>query len=222
LTRKEGFTFIDLFAGIGGMRIALEKAGGRCIFSSEWDKYAQKTYFENFGEVPAGDIRKIKSSDIPVHDVLVAGFPCQPFSLAGISKKKSLNRPVGFDDPTQGTLFFEIKRILKAKRPRAFLLENVKNLRSHDKGQTFRIIIDTLKKLGYTVYSDVLDAQDLVPQHRERVFIVGFDSNIEFKFPKIPDRNPVLKDVLEKKTRTAVHPHQGGVGGTQASCSKAP
>ncbi|MBI2338771.1 MAG: DNA (cytosine-5-)-methyltransferase [Deltaproteobacteria bacterium] len=130
------FKFIDLFAGIGGMRIAFEAAGGTCVFSSEWNKFAQLTYQTNFGEMPAGDIREMASAKIPDHNILVAGFPCQPFSISGVSKKNSLGRPHGFDDPTQGTLFFEIKRILKDKRPDAFLLENVKNLVSHEKDRT--------------------------------------------------------------------------------------
>ena len=143
---KSKFTFIDLFAGIGGMRLAFERAGGRCIFSSEWNKYAQQTYEANIGDVPAGDITEIPASKVPRNDILVGGFPCQPFSIAGVSKKRSLNMPDGFADETQGTLFFDIVRILKAKRPKAFLLENVKNLASHDKGQTFKIILKTLRR----------------------------------------------------------------------------
>ena len=132
------FTFIDLFAGIGGMRIGFEKAGGKCVYSNEWNKYCQQTYFANFGEQPDGDITQADENLIPDHDILVAGFPCQPFSIAGVSKKRSLGRATGFEDKTQGTLFFDVCRILKAKRPKAFLLENVKNLRSHDKGRTFK------------------------------------------------------------------------------------
>lgn len=128
------FTFIDLFAGIGGMRIAYERAGGHCVYSNEWNKYSQQTYFANFGEQPDGDITKVDENSIPDHDILVAGFPCQPFSIAGVSKKQSLGRATGFADKTQGTLFFDICRILKAKRPKAFMLENVKNLCSHDRG----------------------------------------------------------------------------------------
>ena len=191
--------FIDLFAGIGGTRIAFEKTGCKCVFSSEWDKFAQITYEKNFGEKPAGDIRKIHSSEIPDHDVLVAGFPCQPFSISGVSKKNALGRPHGFDDPTQGTLFFEIKRILKDKKPQSFLLENVKNLRSHNKKNTFKVIIDTLEKeLGYKVYYSVLDAVDYVPQHRERIFIVGFRKPLEFHFPGTESKTkPKFKDILE-------------------------
>jgi DNA (cytosine-5)-methyltransferase 1 len=191
--------FIDLFAGIGGTRIAFEKAGCKCVFSSEWDKFAQITYEKNFGEKPSGDIRKIRSSVIPDHDILVAGFPCQPFSISGVSKKNALGRPHGFDDPTQGTLFFEIKRILKDKKPQSFLLENVKNLRSHNKKNTFKVIIDTLEKeLGYKVYYKVLDAVDYVPQHRERIFIVGFRKPLEFHFPDTETKTkPKFKDILE-------------------------
>ena len=139
--RKEtDYTFIDLFAGIGGMRIAYERAGGHCVYSNEWNRYSQKTYFANFGEYPDGDITKVNAADIPNHDILVAGFPCQPFSIAGVSKKQSLGRATGFEDKTQGTLFFDVCRILKEKRPKAFMLENVKNLCSHDKGRTLSLI----------------------------------------------------------------------------------
>jgi len=195
---KGNFTFIDLFSGIGGFRIAFEKVGGKCVFSSEWDKQCRKTYHANFGDNPSGDITKVKSSDIPSHHILVAGFPCQPFSLAGVVKKKSLNKPVGFEDLTQGTLFFDIARIIKDKRPKAFLLENVKNLKSHDSGKTFRIIEETLRyDLGYTIYSKVIDSRTVVPQHRERIYIVGFDVPNYFQFPVIPDRKPKLADILE-------------------------
>lgn len=175
---KKTFTFIDLFAGIGGIRKGFEQAGGTCVFTSEWDSYAQKTYAANFSssEIIHGDITKVNATDIPDHDVLLAGFPCQPFSIAGVSKKKSLGRATGFLDETQGTLFFDVARIIKEKRPRIFVLENVKNLKSHDKGRTFDIIIRTLKEdLGYsTVVHDVIDGQHWVPQHRERIVIVGF------------------------------------------------
>jgi DNA (cytosine-5)-methyltransferase 1 len=193
------FSFIDLFCGIGGMRIAFERAGGKCVFSSDWDKKAQETYEANFGEKPVGDIRSVSSEEIPDHDILLAGFPCQPFSIAGVSKKKSLGRPHGFSDQTQGTLFFEIARILDFKRPQAFLLENVKNLRTHDKGRTFRIIKDVLEReLGYTVYDAVLDAKGLVPQHRERIFIVGFREPIKFEFPELPSEGPPIRSILEE------------------------
>jgi len=199
--KSRRFTFIDLFAGIGGMRLAFERAGGKCVFSSEWNKYAQQTYAENFGKTPDGDITKIKVADIPDHDILAGGFPCQPFSIAGVSKKRSLNRPDGFDDETQGTLFFDIVRILKQKRPKVFLLENVKNLASHDGGETFKIILRTLKRrLGYDIHFKIIDASPVVPQHRERIFIVGFRKPMNFKFPKILDTAPLLNEILEKKT----------------------
>lgn len=192
------FTFIDLFAGIGGMRIAFEKADGKCVFSSEWDKFAQQTYEANFGEKPAGDIRKISSSDIPDHDILIAGFPCQPFSISGVSKKNALGKPHGFEDPTQGTLFFEIKRILEDKKPAAFLLENVKNLKNHDQGATYKIIIKSLKDLGYTIFDQVINADTYVPQNRERIFIVGFREKTSFLFPSHkPKVKPKFKDILE-------------------------
>ena len=178
------FKFIDLFAGIGGIRIAFEQVGGKCVFSSEYDKYAQKTYEAFFDEKPdfadilkvnpPGDITKLPPDMVPDHDILTGGFPCQPFSLAGVSKKQSLGRPHGFDDPTQGTLFFNIKEIIDKKRPIAFLLENVKNLKSHDGGRTFEIIMRTLRGLAYDVFDNVSDARGWVPQHRERVFIIGF------------------------------------------------
>lgn len=199
------FTFIDLFAGIGGMRLAFEEQGGDCLFSCEWDKYCQKSYYDNFGEMPVGDIRTVDENEIPNHDILVAGFPCQPFSIAGVSKKNSLGCATGFLDKTQGTLFFDVVRILNNKRPKAFLLENVKNLKSHDKGNTWRVIMNSLKELDYKVFSIVLDGQNFVPQHRERVFIVGFDSKrygdvADFKFNiKIPMEKKILKDILEDK-----------------------
>lgn len=200
---REGFSFIDLFAGIGGMRLGFERAGGHCVYSSEWNKYSQQTYFANFGEQPEGDITQVDAADIPGHDILVAGFPCQPFSIAGVSKKNSLGRATGFADKTQGTLFFDVCRILKAKRPKAFLLENVKNLCSHDRGRTFKVILESLDELGYSVYYAILDGQNYVPQHRERIIIVGFDKcryggDTEFEFaltPRIP--KPVMRDILE-------------------------
>lgn len=197
------FTFIDLFAGIGGMRIAFESCGGRCVFSSEWDRYCQKTYFDNFGVLPHGDITKISEKDIPDHDILVAGFPCQPFSIAGVSKKNSLARVTGFLDKAQGTLFFDVVRIINEKRPRAFLLENVKNLRNHDKGNTWRVIIESLEKLDYMIFSDILDGQMFSPQHRERVLIVGFDRrrygmSIKFDFNlEAPENSLKVRDILE-------------------------
>lgn len=197
------FSFIDLFAGIGGMRIAFDRAGGHCVYSNEWNKYSQQTYFANFGEMPEGDITQVNAADIPDHDILVAGFPCQPFSIAGVSKKNSMGKATGFEDKTQGTLFFDVCRILKEKRPKAFMLENVKNLCSHDKGRTFKIIRESLEELNYEVFFDILDGQNYVPQHRERILLVGFDrerygENIEFDFKLTPkDPKPVMKDILD-------------------------
>jgi DNA (cytosine-5)-methyltransferase 1 len=202
--RQKEFTFIDLFAGIGGMRIAFQNAGGECVYSNEWNKYSQQTYFANFGEEPDGDITKIEASSIPDHDILVAGFPCQPFSIAGVSKKNSLGRKTGFEDKTQGTLFFDVCRILKAKRPKAFMLENVKNLCSHDHGHTFQVIRESLDELDYEIFYQIIDGQNFVPQHRERIIIVGFDrkrygKNIDFRFDIRPvSPKPVVKDILEK------------------------
>ena len=197
---KKEFTFIDLFAGIGGMRIAFDKAGGRCVFSSEWNKFSQQTYETNFGDIPDGDITEIKAKDIPNHDILVGGFPCQPFSLAGVSSKNSLGRKHGFEDETQGTLFFDIVRIIREKKPKAFLLENVKNLKSHDKGKTFKVIMKKLQEdLEYDVHVKIVDASSVVPQHRERIFIVGFKKPMDFKFPKMIDKRPALVDILQKK-----------------------
>lgn len=177
LLRNPAFRFIDLFAGIGGMRMPFEELGGQCVFTSEWDRYAQKTYAKNFPDTHeiAGDITKIDARDIPDHDLLLAGFPCQPFSIAGVSKKNALGRAHGFADETQGTLFFDVARIINEKRPEAFLLENVKNLRSHDRGRTFAVILKTLQdELGYEVHWRVIDAAHFVPQHRERIMIAGF------------------------------------------------
>lgn len=198
------FTFTDLFAGIGGMRLAFEAAGGECVFSCEYNKYAQLTYKANFHEVPAGDITQIDERDIPAHDILVAGFPCQPFSIAGVSKKNALGRPTGFADQTQGTLFFDVCRILKYRRPCAFVLENVRNLKSHDRGRTFSVILSSLDELDYEVHHAVLDGQLFVPQHRERIFIVGFDrhrcgSAVDFNFAITPmTGRPRIRDILEE------------------------
>lgn len=197
------FGFIDLFAGIGGLRLGLEKVGGRCLFSSEWDRYSQKTYKAWFGEEPAGDITKISPADIPDHDLLAAGFPCQPFSIAGVSKKNSLGRAHGFKDATQGNLFFSLATVIEFKRPPAILLENVKNLQSHDKGRTWNVIRTHLENLNYKIFTRVIDAAAWVPQHRERIFIVGFDKGLfgetpPFNFPPSPDGpRPVLRSILE-------------------------
>jgi len=196
------FTFVDLFAGIGGIRLAFQNLGGNCVFTSEWDSYSKKTYEANFGEVPFGDITKISENEIPDHDILVAGFPCQPFSIAGVSKKNALGRAHGFLDETQGTLFFDVARIIKHKKPSAFMLENVKNLVSHDKGKTFIVIKETLKELGYNIHYKVLDGKHFVPQHRERIIIVGF-KNSKFKgkesfvFPTFNETKYAIKDILE-------------------------
>ena len=187
------FKFIDLFAGIGGMRIPFDELGGECVFTSEWDQYAQQSYKEYFGEQPCGDITKIHEQDIPNHDILLAGFPCQPFSIMGDKQ--------GFTE-TRGTLFFDIERILTKKQPIAFLLENVKNLTSHDGGRTFQVIKDRLTALGYTIYTKVLNALNFgLPQNRERIIIVGFRKNIKFSWPKeTPDYTP-LSEILEDDSK---------------------
>lgn len=208
--RSADFTFIDLFAGIGGIRLGFEEAGGQCVFTSEWDKFAQKTYVENFGEDHdiAGDITLIDAEDVPDHDVLLAGFPCQPFSLAGVSKKNALGRPHGFECTTQGTLFFDVQRIIAAKRPKAFLLENVKNLVSHDGGNTFRVIMDVLEQqLGYVVRPMVVDGRRFVPQHRQRILLVGFQADVGFDWEKILARMPTVAD--GPKLSSILHPEDG-------------
>lgn len=189
------FKFIDLFAGIGGIRIAFEKQGGKCVFTSEWDKFAQQTYSENFGDIPSGDITEIHEKDVPNHDILLAGFPCQPFSHAGLKR--------GFDD-IRGTLFFDIVRILKEKKPKMVLLENVKGFASHDKGNTFKVVCSTLEKLGYEVHSKVLNAREFgVPQNRERIYIVGIDRKrtlqTPFSFPKPPNPPITVGEILESR-----------------------
>ena len=204
------FTFIDLFAGIGGIRMGFEAQGGRCVYTSEWDSYAQKTYADNFPDDHniAGDITKVHAADIPDHDVLLAGFPCQPFSLAGVSKKNAMGRPHGFECATQGTLFFDVARIIAEKKPKAFLLENVKNLLSHNKGHTFSVIKDTLQReLGYHITWRVIDGQHFVPQHRERILIVGFRDKTGFdwdalQLPQLGTDTPKLKDILHPEDGT--------------------
>lgn len=200
---RPSFRFVDLFAGIGGLRIGFENVGGTCVFTSEWNKFSQETYRANFGDDHpiAGDITEVDVASIPEHDVLLAGFPCQPFSIAGVSKKNSLGRQHGFLDDTQGTLFFDVVRILRHHRPKAFLLENVKNLLSHDKGNTFRVIMHALDELGYETDHKVIDARHWVPQHRERIFIAGFRRDVPTTFslddvmaPDVP--NPVLSSIL--------------------------
>ncbi len=200
------FTFIDLFAGIGGFRIAMQRNQGECVFSSEWDKMAQRTYYANFGEIPFGDITKTETKEwIPnKFDVLCGGFPCQPFSIAGVSKKISLGRKHGFEDEKQGNLFFHVAEIIEKHRPKAFFLENVKNLVSHDKGNTFKVIKETLIDLGYSFHFKVLNGKHFVPQNRERTFMVGFDNRVfhgkeNFEFPELPTPSKKIKDILEKK-----------------------
>lgn len=191
--------FIDLFCGIGGFRIAFEQAGCKCVFSSDWDKFSQQTYAANFGEIPHGDIHSIEVSEIPSFNILCGGFPCQPFSIAGVSKKLSLGRKHGFEDERQGNLFFEIANIISHHHPSAFVLENVKNLKTHDKGRTFKIIVDTLTtELGYHLYYKVIDARGVVPQHRERIFLVGFREPRHFDFPDFPAQGPTLESILDK------------------------
>jgi len=196
------FKFIDLFAGIGGLRLGLEAAGGECVYSVEIDKHAQATYRANFGPIDEPDVRNVDPMRLPPYDVLAAGFPCQPFSIAGVSKKASLGREHGFKEEKSGNLFFEIVRIVEATRPPLLFLENVKNLRSHDRGRTFQVILSELDRLGYEVSTDVVDAAHWVPQHRERTFIIGLRREVfggrRFVFPPLPaSRRPRLRDVLD-------------------------
>lgn len=200
------FEFIDLFAGIGGLRLGLESIGGECVFSSEWDRFSQQTYEAWYGEKPAGDITAIDPESIPDHDILAGGFPCQPFSIAGVSKKISLGRAHGFDDLKQGNLFFATAEIIRAKRPSVVLLENVKNLLSHDRGNTWRVISKTLDELGYEVHAQIVDAAGWVPQHRERIFIVcfnretfgeAFPEGVPFEFPTEPRKKQQLHSILD-------------------------
>lgn len=198
---SRGFRFIDLFAGIGGFHLGFKAAGGECVFTSEWDKWSQKTYEANFpGHAIKGDIRAVKNHEIPEHDVLLAGFPCQPFSIAGVSKKNSLGRKHGFDCDTQGTLFFEIERIIEARKPKVFVLENVKNLLSHDRKRTFAVIISKLREKGYRVSWRILDAGAWLPQHRERIFIIGIREDLDtcFNFDEVvvETSRPVLDSIL--------------------------
>ena len=213
------FTFIDLFAGIGGIRLGFEAHGGHCVFTSEWNPFSQKTYLANFPQdnqhIFVGDITQIDENDVPDHDVLLAGFPCQPFSIAGVSKKNALGRPHGFECATQGTLFFDVARIIAAKRPKAFLLENVKNLLSHDKGNTFKVILQTLRnELGYDVHYKVIDGQRFVPQHRERIIIIGFRDKTDFHWDDLvfPDERPQLASILHPQdgSEALEEPYTGG------------
>jgi len=204
------FKFIDLFAGVGGFRCGMTAVGGQCVFTSEWDKYSAKTYQTWYSDdhVHSGDIREVDAkSDIPNHDILCAGFPCQPFSLAGVSKKQSLGRAHGFDDEKQGNLFFSILDIVDAKRPPVLFLENVKNLKSHDKGNTWKVITKCLNDRNYSVHTKIIDARQWVPQHRERIFIVCFDNTVFdhidrdiFSFPEKPlTDDPDLGSILVTK-----------------------
>ncbi|MDR6622475.1 DNA (cytosine-5-)-methyltransferase [Sinomonas atrocyanea] len=216
-TQSRGdFTFIDLFAGIGGIRQGFDAAGGVCAMTSEWNAYSQRTYSVNFGaghQFIGNIVGRVE--DVPEHDVLLAGFPCQPFSIAGVSKKNSLGRPHGFADPTQGTLFFEIKEILAARRPSAFVLENVKNLRSHDRGRTFAVIMDVLQReLGYNVQAKIIDGGHFTPQHRERIVIVGFAEETDFDLDdlELPDKTSHrLETILHRTDGTEPFlDHDGG------------
>jgi DNA (cytosine-5)-methyltransferase 1 len=193
---------VDLFAGIGGLRLGLESAGGECVYSVEIDRHAQATYAANFGPIDQADVCALNPADLPPYDVLASGFPCQPFSIAGVSKKASLGREHGFADEKAGNLFFEIVRIVEASKPAVLFLENVKNLRSHDRGRTFKVILAELDRLGYEAAHDVVDAASWVPQHRERTFIIGLRRDVfggqRFEFPPAPvRRRPVLRDVLD-------------------------
>jgi DNA (cytosine-5)-methyltransferase 1 len=204
------FTFIDLFAGIGGLRVGFDRLGGECVFSSEYNPFCQQTYRANFSDAKDrqihGDITKIDAGDIPEHDILLAGFPCQPFSLAGVSKKNALGRPHGFECVTQGTLFFDVARIIAAKKPRAFLLENVKNLISHNHGNTFEIISNVLRnELKYRIYHRIIDGQHFVPQHRERIFILGFRDNMSGD----PFEDLVLPAKGGVRLSSVLHPQDG-------------
>lgn len=199
----DSFRFIDLFAGIGGIRMGFEAHGGECVFTSEWNDFSKKTYLDNFGDGHqfVGDIVPFPAEEVPDHDVLLGGFPCQPFSIAGVSKKNSLGRPHGFECSTQGTLFFDVARIIATKRPKAFLLENVKNLLSHDKGNTFEVILQVLRdELNYEIHYRVIDGQHFTPQHRERIIIVGFREPTTFSWDdlSLPEKGPVLGSILHK------------------------
>lgn len=201
------FRFIDLFAGIGGIRMGFEAHGGKCVFTSEWNDFSRKTYLENFpGDHPfIGDIVTFPEEEIPDHDVLLGGFPCQPFSIAGVSKKNALGKPHGFECTTQGTLFFDVARIIANKKPAAFLLENVKNLLSHDQGNTFRVILQTLRgELGYDVHYRIIDGQHFTPQHRERILIVGFREKNSFSWDdiKLPEKGQILSSILHREDGT--------------------
>lgn len=195
------FTFIDLFAGIGGMRLGFEGANARCVWSNDNDKFCATTYRENFKDSNfiLKDIREIDPLTVPDFDILCAGFPCQAFSIAGVSSRIKLSRPHGFEDKTQGTLFFEIIRIINTKRPKVVFLENVPHLVRHDNGKTFTIIREAIEELGYSFYYKIVNAGAVVPQRRKRVFMIGFqDKTLNFVFPELPQLNPKLKSILEE------------------------
>lgn len=209
-SEKPSFRFIDLFAGIGGLRRGFQRIGGECVFTCEWNPFARQTYEANFADGPkhpfAGDITQVTEAEVPEHEVLIAGFPCQPFSIAGVSKKNALGKSHGFKCEAQGTLFFDVARLIEHHRPAAFLLENVKNLVSHDRGNTFRVIHKTLtEELGYFVQWRVIDAKSFVPQHRERIFIVGFREKTMFDLAslELPDTS------LGPKLNSILHPEDG-------------
>jgi DNA (cytosine-5)-methyltransferase 1 len=205
------FSFIDLFAGIGGMRLGLQRAGGQCVYAAEIDRFARRTYIRNFGACEGDDVRDVPADALPDYDLLAAGFPCQPFSIAGVSKKASLGRRHGSEDEKSGNLFFEIERLLRGgPRPRVVLLENVRNLRSHDSGRTFAEIRRRLDNLGYELTDAIIDAQHWVPQHRERIFIVGMLRSVyggrQFHFPTVPtDLGPRLGTILEQPVDERFH-----------------
>ncbi len=207
--KDDKLKFVDLFAGIGGLRRGFDALEGKCVFTSEWDRFSQQTYRANYPNDEheiSGDITQIEASQIPEHDLLLAGFPCQPFSIAGVSKKNALGRQHGFRCEAQGTLFFDVARIIEYHRPRAFLLENVKNLVNHDQGRTFEVIRRTLKEeLGYHISAKVIDARSWVPQHRERIFIAGFRDQTDFTFDDLQIPNPMAGPRL----RSILHPEDG-------------
>lgn len=216
MTAAPAFTFIDLFAGIGGIRTAFESIGGTCVMTSEWNKFARQTYEANFPDDEYhefhGDITEVDERSVPDHDVLLGGFPCQPFSIAGVSKKNALGRAHGFNDPTQGTLFFDVKRIIEEKRPKAFLLENVKNLKSHDSGRTFEVIQTVLRdELGYQVQTRVVNGKHFTPQNRERILIVGFREENDFDIDalELPSMDHTVEQILHKKGEPVL-PHDAG------------
>jgi len=199
VTADYNFTFADICAGIGGMRLAFENLDGKCVFSSEWDKFCQQTYCKNFGEIPSGDITKIPIKKIPRHDIMLAGFPCQPFSKAGFATRRKLNKKNGFYDKTQGNLFFHLEKIIAKKKPKVIFLENVTKLHTYNNGKNLEIILSRLRRLGYSVTYEIINSDGLVPQRRVRLYIVGLLNDSEFTFPKIPNLETKLRNILEKR-----------------------